>query len=383
MPAPGPARRSELLLIPGPVSVDDDVLDALGKPVMAHYGEAWTELYLRTVANMQRIFRTAGEVHLVFGPGMSAIEMALTSVLAAGDEVLIPSNGMFGDRMIEVARTNRLEVVGLQPGPRDAISAEAVRQAFQAHPHLRAVGVVHHETSIGVINPIREIAAIARQHDALTIVDAVSSAGGVELDVDGWGIDLCVTVANKCLAGPIGVAPIAAGPRAVAALEDGRRKAAGWYLNLATWRRFTEMWKDWHPHPTTMPTNVIMALDVAVRQVLETGLEEHLRRQREARDRIRGGLRELGFEMMVPDRVASPVTTAVLGLSGMDVDDYLRWLLDEHGMRVGGGFGAFAGRAFRVGHMGRAMEPAVIDRYLELTATYVESRKLRHEGVRP
>ncbi|MDQ6691205.1 MAG: alanine--glyoxylate aminotransferase family protein, partial [Candidatus Dormibacteraeota bacterium] len=351
------------------------ILDSLAEPVLAHYGDDWTELYLRTATNLRQVFRTQNEVHLVFGPGMSAIEMAVTSVLGPGDKILIPNNGLFGERMIDVARTNGLEVVELEPGPREAVSIEAVRSAFDAHPDLRAVGIVHHETSIGVINPVREIAGLARERGALSIVDAVSSAGGVELDVDGWGIDICVTVANKCLGGPIGVAPITAGPRALAALDDGRPKAAGWYLNLATWRRFTDQWRNWHPHPTTMPTNVVRALDLAVRRVLEVGLDEHLRRQRAARDTVRGGLREMGFEMMVADEVASPVTTAVLGLPGMDVHAYMEWLLKEHGIRIGGGFGQYAGKAFRIGHMGRAKDPEVVDRYLSLTATYLEGRR--------
>ena len=370
--AADPHHEPELLLIPGPVSVDDEILKVLGEPVWPHYGDAWTELYLRTADNLKRIFRTEGEVHLLFGPGMAGVETAMTSVLARGDKILVPSNGLFGERMADVARAAGLEVVGVETGPREAVSAAAVWEAIKAHPDLRAVSVVHHETSIGVLNPVREIAAMAREADLLTIVDAVSSAGGVELDVDGWGIDVCVTVANKCLGAPIGVAPIAVGPRAVAAIEDGRPKAAGWYLNLATWRKFTDLWRGWHPHPTTMPTNVIRALDLAVRRVLEVGLDEHLRRQRAARDTVRGGLRELGFEMMVDDEVASPVTTAVMGLPGMDVPGYMHWLLTEHGLRVGGGFGEFSGRAFRVGHMGRASDPAVIDRYLALTARYVE-----------
>src|SRR5205807_9225665 len=112
-----------------------------------------------------------------------------------------------------------LEVVALEPPPREPVSIDAVRAAFDAHPDLRAVGIVHHETSIGVLNPVREIAGLARERGVLSIVDAISSAGGVELDVDGWGIDLCVTVANKCLGAPVGVAPITAGPRALAAID--------------------------------------------------------------------------------------------------------------------------------------------------------------------
>jgi alanine-glyoxylate transaminase / serine-glyoxylate transaminase / serine-pyruvate transaminase len=366
---------SELLLIPGPVSIDDEILELLGQPVMAHYGDAWTELYLRTAANLRQVFKTENDVHLLFGPGMSGIEMAITSVLGPGDKILVPSNGLFGERMADVARTNGLEVVLLEPPPREPVSFDAVRAAFDAHPDLRAVGVVHHETSIGVLNPVREIAALARERGVLSIVDAISSAGGVELDVDGWGIDICVTVANKALGGPIGVAPITAGPRALAALDDGRPKAAGWYLNLATWRKFADLWRNWHPHPTTMPTNVIRALDGAVQNVLDVGLDEHIRRHRAARDTVRDGLREMGFEMLVPDAVASPVTTAVLGLPDMDVDDYMRWLLEEHAIRIGGGFGQYVGRVFRIGHMGRAKDPEVIARYLSLTATYLDEHR--------
>jgi alanine-glyoxylate transaminase/serine-glyoxylate transaminase/serine-pyruvate transaminase len=361
----------ELLLIPGPVSIDDEILHVLGRPVMAHYGDAWTELYMRTVANLQTVFRTRNEVHLVFGPGQAAIEMAMASVLGPGDKLIAPSNGLFGDRLHMVARAHGMEVVPISPPPREAVSVESVREAFDAHPDARAVAIVHHETSIGVMNPVREIAALARERGALTIVDAVSSAGGTDLDVDGWDIDLCVTTGNKCLGGPIGVAPIAIGPRAVAANQDGRPKGAGWYLNFATWREHAEMWKTWHPHPTTMPTNVIRALDTSVRRILDVGLDEHIRRQRAARDTVRDGLRELGFEMMVADEVASPVTTAVMGLPAMDVHGYMAWLLDEHGMRIGGGLGPWSGKAFRVGHMGRAKEPEIVDRYLKLTAEYL------------
>ena len=364
----------ELLLIPGPVSIDDEILEVLGRPVMAHYGDAWTELYHRTVANMQTVFRTRNEVHLVFGPGQAAIEMAIASVLAPGDKLIAPSNGLFGDRLHMVANAHGIEAVRITPPPREAVSVESVREALDQHPDARAVAIVHHETSMGVMNPVREIAELARERGALTIVDAVSSAGGTDLDVDGWEIDLCVTTGNKCLAGPIGVAPIAIGPRAIAANEDGRPKTAGWYLDFATWRQHAEMWKTWHPHPTTMPTNVIRALDVSVRRVLEVGLDEHIRRQRAARDTVREGLREMGFEMMVPDEVASPVTTAALGLRGMDVHDYMRWLLDEHDLRIGGGLGPWADSAFRVAHMGRAKEPEVVDRYLALTQEYIQSR---------
>jgi alanine-glyoxylate transaminase/serine-glyoxylate transaminase/serine-pyruvate transaminase len=371
----------EFLMIPGPVSVDDEVLEALARPVRAHYGEGWTRLYKHAAASMRDVFKTEGEVHLVFGSGMAGVEMCIASVLSPGDEVLVPTNGLFGDRMAEVATANRLKVHSFRPGLAEAITAAQVREALADHPGVRAVCIVHHETSVGILNEVEGICRAAREHGALAIVDGISAVGGVPFEMDAWGADLCVTVANKCIGGPIGVAPVAAGPRALAALDDGRPKAAGWYLNLATWRRFTELWNGWHPHPTTMPTNVIEAFDVALIRLLEEGVENRCRRLAAARDRVREGLQELGFEMFSPIEVASPVTTTAFGVPGMDVHDYIGWLLQNHRIRIGGGLGELSGRIFRVGHMGRAAEPEAIDRYLRATADYIEHAGLA--GTRP
>jgi len=234
---------------------------------------------------------------------------------------------------------------------------------------------VHHETSLGLINPVDELCPLASRHGLLTIVDAVASLGGVPLEMDAWDIDLCVTVGNKCLGAPAGIAPIAVGRRAWAAVDDGRRKCAGWYLNLATWRHYRGMWGSWHPSPTTMPSNPFLALATAVEEVAARGLDAHQAHLARAAARVREGLGELGFEMVIPGPAASPVTTAVWGLPGMDVGDYQAWLSREHGLRVGGGLGDLAGRSFRVGHMGRAADPDVVDVYLRATAEYVSLRR--------
>ena len=366
----------EFLMIPGPVSVDDEVVDALARPVRAHYGDAWTRLYLRAVAGMRDVFRTNGEVHLLFGSGMAGVEMCIASVLGRDDEVVIGANGLFGDRMAEVARANGLQVHTVKPDVAQPVTAEMISVALDMHPKAKAVCVVHHETSIGVLNDVEEIASVAREHGALVIVDGISAVGGVPFDMDSWGVDLCVTVANKCIGGPIGVAPVAAGPRALAALADGRPKAAGWYLNLATWKRFAEEWGGWHPHPTTVPTNVIEAFDVALSGLLAEGVEHRWHRLARARDQVRESLEEMGFPMLSPLSTASPVTTAAYGIPGMDVPDYMAWLLREHQMRIGGGLGELSGKIFRIGHMGRAAEPEAIDRYLRLTSEYVETKRL-------
>src|SRR5207302_3871373 len=133
------------------------------------------------------------------------------------------------------ATANGLEVDVVRPGLAEAITAAHVRDALATHPEVRAVCVVHHETSVGVLNDVEGICGVAREHGALTIVDGISAVGGVPFEMDAWGADLCVTVANKCRGGTIGVVLVSWGRRALAVVADGRPKAAGWYLNLATW----------------------------------------------------------------------------------------------------------------------------------------------------
>ena len=362
----------ELLLIPGPVSVEPEVLAELARPVRPHYGADWAADYRRIAAGLGRIFETEHPAILLFGPGMAGVEALIASSLAPGDEILIPANGMFGDRMAEVARAAGLVVhTGTRPGLAAPVDPGDVERTLREHPGIRALGVVHHETMLGLMNPLEELCAIARGRGLLTIVDAISSLGGSELQVDAWGIDLCVGVGNKCLGGPVGIAPLAVGPRGWEAILDGREKRAGWYLDLRTWRHAEELWGDWHPHPTTMPTSIVDALGVAVERVLAVGLAAHRERQAAAARRVRAGLRELGIELLVPDELASPVTTAALAPPGMDVDHYIAWLREERGLRIAGAIGELHGKVFRVGHMARAAAPEAVEAYLEATAAYM------------
>ena len=209
--------------------------------------------------------------------------------------------------------------------------------------------------------------------DGARFANAVASLGGIPLEVDRWSVDLCVGVANKCLGAPVAVAPVSVSRRAWAAIDDGRPKAAGWYLNLATWRRYERDWGDWHPYPVTMPANAMEALAEALRGIQRRGLACHQARLAAAAARVRRELRALGFQMLVPDEHASPVTTAVCALPGMDVAHYLRWMRVEHGLRLGGGLGELHDCVFRVGHMGAAARPGVVDEYLRATADYVSA----------
>ena len=368
--------NGETLLIPGPVTMHEDVQAVLARPAGPHYGEPWVELHRGLTARLAELFRTEEDVLLVFGPGTAALEMGIRSTLSPGDHVLVPITGSFGARLAELAQAAGLVVHELAVPLGRAADPELMEDELRRTPEIRAVAIVQHETMLGLVSPLREVCALAGERELLTIVDAVSSLGGIELEVDAWGIDICAAVGNKCLGGPVGIAPLAVSERAWSAAKDGRPKNAGWYLNLETWRRFEQEWGTWHPHPTTMPSGVVEALDVAVGRILAEGPEAHRSRLAAAAHRVRHSLREMGFEMLVPDEVASPVTTAVWAKPAMIVDDYVEWLRLERGLRVAGATGELAGRVFRVAHMGRAAELEVVDAYLASTRQYLKQAGL-------
>lgn len=375
--------NARLLLIPGPVSVGDDVLQALGRPVPAHYGEAWAPFYADVQERLRKIARTSGTVYPVFGPGTAGIEMALASVLCRGDEILVGSNGYFGDRLAMVARGIGLLPHVIESEPRRPLTVEQLRRALDRHPGARLFAVVHDETSLGLLNPIQDLCPVARERGLLNLVDAVASFGGVELDMDAWGIDLVIGTINKALAAPVGFAIVAAGKGAWAAVDDGREKAAGWYLNLATWRAAVDE-DPVHPTPTTVASNVFDALGAALDRIdREGGIEAHRERSARASERVRSGMRELGFEPVMTGAAAAPVLTAFWVPDGLSFPQYATFLRTRYGIRIGGGLMPYEGKTFRIGHMGRAADPDVTDLFLRATAEYLEEHPLHPAPTKP
>jgi len=197
--------------------------------------------------------------------------------------------------------------------------------------------------------------------------------GGVPLPVDEWGIDVCGTVINKCLACPPGVAPISVSPRAWEQIERKGDRSHGWYLNLETWRWYAANW-PWHPTPVTLPTNNIVALLTSLRQIMEDGLDAHYAHFAQAAHRVREGLRHLGFEMFAADDHASPLITAVRSLPGMDVSDFQKYLQREHQILISGGLDDLFGKIFRVGHIGKAASPAYVEAFLAGVEAYLSQK---------
>jgi len=362
----------ELLLVPGPVSLNAEVQAELEHPPRPHYGPDWVRVFDETTDRLRAIFRTTGDVVLFFGPGAAGLEAALHTFLHQSDRLLVPSNGVFGERLSRLAEACGVTVIRLPFAPKEPVLPEAVAEAAE-RAGATALAVVHNETGCGLVNPLEEICSEAGRLGLFTIVDAVSSLGGIPLEVDRWGIDVCVGVGNKCLAAPVGISPISVSRQAWERSGSADLGPKGSFLNLVTWRDARSR-PDHHPHPTTMPTSTLHALHTAAGIVLEDPAG-FLRRHAATAALAREGLSELGFPLYVEDeRYASPVVTAAYALETMNLDDYMGWLASTCRIRIARGIDTGDEPVFRVGHMGLGADPEVAAAYLELTRHYLEER---------
>ncbi len=303
---------------------------------------------------VKQVFKTENEIFFVPGAASALMDMAIGSLLASGEKIIVGDNGFFGERLALIARGYGLETVSLKAPMGEQLDPEDLRKLLKAHPDAKAVALVHHETGTTVMNPLRELSRLSSEAGKAVVVDAVSSMGGADVRVDEWGIDVCVTTPNKCLEALPGIGFISVSPRAWQLVDSHSQTDHGWYLNLKTWRQYATEWGSWHPTPVTLPTNIILAARTSLLKIVEMGLEAHYEKYRRASNSVRVGLRSLGFEMFVKDEFASPIVTGVRRRPEFEVNELSDWLVAEHSIAIGGGLGELSGMMFRVGHLGKA-----------------------------
>ncbi len=371
------------LLTAGPVDVADDVLGALGQPTLPHYGPPWQPLYDSTITLLSKLFQTQYDVLIVPGPGSGGLDAAIGSLIPPQSSLCVPRNGFFGERIQQIAEAYDICACPIDFPPGKPLDPDTIRQKLaswvpqcqaEGHP-LRGIALVHHETSTGVLNPLADIAQVAKEFNLALIVDAVASLGGVPIGVDELGIDVCISVPNKCLGAPPGVAMMSVSPRAWE-LSSANPARHGWYHDLRTWAWYREHEKNWHPYPTTLPTNVIVALNHALAGVFERGLDRHMADIRNTAIHVREGMDDLGFKLFPDPEFAAPMVSAFHTFPGSSVSDMMRFLRDDHSLMISGGLGDLAGKVFRIGHMGAAGTPEVTTALLAALSEYLASRGL-------
>jgi aspartate aminotransferase-like enzyme len=333
------------LMTPGPTPAPPEVLGAIAQPVIHHRGPDYRELYARVLQRLQDVFRTEQEVLLFGGSGSGAMESAVANLVSPGDPVLVVSAGYFGERWAAIARAYGADVDHLRyswgeiPSPDDVAARLRERESG-------LVFFTHSETSTGVVLDPQSFAAAAREGGALSVVDAVSSLGAVPLETDAWGIDVVASGAQKALMTPPGLAMASASPAAWerSATADSPRFYWDWEK--------TRKGQSTLDAPVTPPVSLVAGLDVALRMLLDEGLEaafdRHCRLGRAARE----GLKAMGLELSSPDDDSSAVVTAARAPEGVDSDELVLLLRDRHGVTLAPGQGELKGKIFRIGHIG-------------------------------
>ncbi len=362
------------VLVPGPVPVSPEVLAAMGRPVPVHYGPGFVPFYTGLVERLKQVFGTRQPVFPIPGSGTAGIDAALGTLLGLEKRAAVITNGAFGERLLAIARGYDPEALAIEVEWGKAADPERVAAFLEEHP-VDVLAVVQSETSTGVLNPIKELAAVARERDVALMVDGVGSVGGVQLCLDEWGIAACATASQKCLEAPPGLAPVALSERGWKLAEGQKRPTPGWYLNLRTWRKAAEDSPDWHPYPVTVATNNLMALDQALQRVLAEGLEARYERHRRVAGYLRSALRALEFRLLAGDDVASPTVTVAFPPAGVDANTLMVTLRRDYGMIVGGGLQRLSGQVVRIGHLGPSADEAMMNRVL--VAIEAALRRLR------
>ena len=340
-----------LLLGPGPSNPYPEVTAAFARPLLGHLDPDFLAILDETCARLRTVFRTGNALTLpISGTGSAGMEACFVNLIEPGDTVIIGVNGVFGERMCEVARRCGAEVVRVDAPWGRALDPTRLLEAHQNRPDARLVAVVHAETSTGVENDVAPLQAL-QDTDTLLLVDTVTSLGGIPLEVDGWGIDACYSGTQKCLGVPPGLAPLTFSARAVERVKTRATPPQSWYLDLGLIGDYVGGSRKYHH---TAPTAMIVALHAGLGAVLDEGLDAAWARHRAVGTRLQDGLLELGWSLIAEEGHRLPQLTSTALPAGRDEAVLRKALLTEYGIEVGGGLGEFAGKAWRIGLMGHS-----------------------------
>lgn len=345
------------LLIPGPTPLPPEVLEAMGKPVINHRGETFSRMLSTVLGGLQQIYQTKSSVLPFSASGTGGLEAAIVNILSPGDRVLAVGCGAFGDRFAGIAAAFGAEVIRVEAEWGSANNPAAVREALQRHPEVKAVLITHNETSTGVTNPLQALAEAARSSMALLVVDAVSSLGAIDLQMDAWGLDIVISGSQKALMAPPGMVFIAVSPRGWEAVPSARMPKH--YFSFAQARDHLKAGATFTPFTPALP--VLYALEVSIPMILREGLPARFARHRRLARATREGVAALGLAVLPKAEFASETVTAVRMPSGMDVKGLLRYLEREDNVILQGGQGRLEGKIIRIGHMGYVQQHQIVD----------------------
>ena len=338
-------RQNPLVMIPGPTPVAEPIRQALAGPTYGHTYGPFVTIYKDCLAGLKTIFQ-ADHVVAIGGAGTLSMEMGLINTVRAGEEVLVITQGYFGERFVPLTKALGIvpDVLTAPAGAR--VSLSDIEAKLKSKKYA-ALTLTHVDTSTGVMGQVKEVAALAKKYDTLFILDGVCASAGIPEPMKDFGIDVVITTSQKAFGTPPGLTIVAFNEKALARRES-LGTVAGYYVD----------WKNWLPvmdnpsmYFSTPPVNLIQALAKSVQIILEEGLEARYARHEKIARSFRAGLKALGLTLVTEADALAPTLSVIKYPEGMD-DVAFRAKMEEYDIIVAGGVGPLKGKIFRVGHMG-------------------------------
>lgn len=356
LPAPhvtafNPPRR--ILMGPGPSDVYPEVLAAQARPTVGHLDPLFVAMMDELKSLIQYAFQTKNDMTMaVSAPGSAGMETCFVNLVEPGEKVIVCRNGVFGERMRQnVERVGAVAVL-VDNDWGTVVDPVAVEAALKAHPDAKFLAFVHAETSTGALSDAKTLCALAKQYGCLSIVDAVTSLGGVELRVDEWGIDAIYSGSQKCLSCVPGLSPVSFSPAAVEKLKNRKTPVQSWFLDQSLVMAYWTSAGGKRSYHHTAPVNALYALHESLRILAAEGLENAWKRHHDMHLVLRAGLEKWGLKFVVAEDSRLPQLNAIYIPAGVDDAAVRARLLKDYNLEIGAGLGALAGKAWRIGLMG-------------------------------
>ena len=349
-------NERELLMIPGPTMVSPRVLRALAKPVLSHVSTEFVEGFAEALELQKKLFVTEGTPFLISGSGTLGMEAAIANLVEKGDKVLCVENGFFGEKWEEIVEAHGGVVDRLRFEWGEALDLKRVEEKLSSDDY-KAFTVEHVDTSTGIANPVDKVGELAKDTDALYIVDSVCGVGGMPLKMDEWNIDFCLTGSQKAVGAPPGISMFCLNEKAWNVVESRKTPVADYYANLKRWKPIMDNPRGYFATPAV---GMVLGMTEALRIIHEEGLEARWRRHEVLSDAFRAGLGALGLKHF-PAEGSEAHTLSVPKIPEGVSDSDMRGLMRiKYGVIIAGGLGKLGGKTVRVGHMGNATSNDIV-----------------------
>jgi alanine-glyoxylate transaminase/serine-glyoxylate transaminase/serine-pyruvate transaminase len=339
-----------LLMIPGPVESPDEIIEAFNGQTVAHYGKEFRDLYLETASRLSRILGSEKSwSFLMPGSGTTGLE-AIGATFCNSRNCLVLSNGSFGDRLNTIAGRygSHTDKISYEKGK--AYDLAEIEEQLKSKKY-DLLWMVHVETSVGILNPVKEVAKIAKKYGCLVFVDAIASSGIEEIKVDEWQIDGIASASQKGFSCPSGLGMLTVNYELIKNLDD-LPPSRSWYPDLRVWVDYYDKWNDWHPYPSTLPTNVIQALAKSLEMIESEGIASRIAMYKDVSSRLIKAIKALGLGLFVPEGHNAHGLTAVSTLGKFQAPEFIEFLKDKFRIQIGGSLEKdMKPLVFRIGHM--------------------------------